>query len=336
MSIIYVNSTLPVRRAMRRDGRASPLHFWGYEPQPGDVALAHRLNRAEITLRAKLGGLDLPILARTCWHLARGSDGVMLVTQPDLWAALPWLRRRFPAKRFVVWVWTDWEVDAHFASLAACNQVLCLTPQAKARLDARGLGDRATYVVWGCDPRHYQLADAPAADMEVFVSGLTQRDTALMHAALAARPRRTLLLDRAGEFAATLPAEVRTGLSALTVSTEAEMVSAYQRCRVCWIPLLREDRYLAGFTNLIESLLCGTAVVLSDCTRIPSEHLSLPGVFLHRTGDLADFQRATDAALEFSRAPGRRAQIIAAAAAVFHGRDLERTIRRAFGAPLPV
>lgn len=328
MSVICVNSTLPVRRAMRRDGHVSPLHHWGYEPQPGDIPLAHRLTRVGITLRARMGGLDFRVLAQTYHHLNRGAQGVFLVSQPDLWAALPWLRRRFPQKRFVTWVWMDWEVERHLARLAVCDHVLCLSPEAKHRFDAAGLGDRSSYVVWGCDPTHYRATANLETDFDVLVSGLTSRDQPLMRQALSGGRYRALII---GGPAAALGAGIAGCTTLAGFDREQTFIDTYHRASVSWLPLVPHDPYLPGFTNLIESLLCGTAVVISDCTRIAAPHLRLPGVFLHRTGDLPDFLRATEAALAFARAPGQRAAIARAAAEVFHGRELARTARRALG-----
>jgi hypothetical protein len=90
---VCINSTVPFRKGMRRDGSMSPIHNWGYRPGAQDVLLAHRINRAEITLRARIGGLDPRVLLQTLWHLWRGAAGVYAVTQPDIWQALPLLRR---------------------------------------------------------------------------------------------------------------------------------------------------------------------------------------------------------------------------------------------------
>lgn len=329
MKIICVNSTVPVRRRMRRDGRISPLHYWGYAPAESDVLLAHRVNRVEITLRHRLGGLDPWVFVRTCWHLLRGAEGVFLATQPDLWQVLPWLKRWFPRRRFVVWVWMDWEVDRHLARLRGCDLVLCATPGAKQRLDAAGLADRASYVVWGCDPGYYQHGEALSADTDALIAGLTNRDTALLQHGLTLA-RFSVLVTREAARVLGRAADSPPG-RLLEVETEDDMRRAYQRCRVTWIPIKADDPYMSGLTNLIESLLCGTAVVLSDATRIPADYLALPGVFLHRTGDATDFIARTEAALAFMHAPGARARIAAAAAAVLNGRTLQQTVRRAFG-----
>jgi glycosyltransferase involved in cell wall biosynthesis len=327
MKVVCVNSTLPVRRAMRRDGRISPLHYWGYEPGADDVLLAHRINRVEIRLRWLLGGLDPVVLARTVWHLARGADALFLATQPDLWQALPWLRRCFPQTRIVCWVWMDWEVDRYLARLRACDHVLCATPEAKRRLDAAGLADRATYVIWSCAAGHYALPAAVNPDHDALVAGLTNRDRTMIDHALARGRYRVLLTTETARGFPSRPATT----SVMKIDTEHAMATAYGRCRVTWIPLRADEPYMSGLTNLIESLYCGTPVVLGDTSRMPADYRTLPGVFLYRTGDAADFVRATDAAIAFGEEPGARARVATAAATRLDGAALFATVRRLLG-----
>jgi glycosyltransferase involved in cell wall biosynthesis len=332
MSIVCVNSTIPVRRKMRRDGHISPLHYWGYQPTATDVLLAHRINRVEITLRYRLGGIDPWTLARTYWYLARGARGLFLATQPDLWQALPWLKRRFPDRRFVAWVWTDWEVDRYLARLRPCDHVLCLTPGAKQRLDAAGMADRSSYVIWGCDPTHYRALPDMTTDTDVLIAGLTNRDTALLRHGLGLR-RFSALVTRETIRVLALSAADQAGCRVTSIETEEDMCRAYQRCRVTWIPIPVDDPYLSGVTNLIESLLCGTAVIMADRTRIPPDYLHLRGVFLYRTGDANDFIRATDEALAYMRTPSARESIRQTAAENLNGIALQATARQALGLP---
>lgn len=326
MSIVYVNSTLRARAAMRRDGLVSPIHYWGYRPTADDVVLGHRLNRVEITLRARLAGVDPSILVRTGWHLWRGAGGLYLVTQPDLWRALPFLRRRFPSRRLVTWAWMDWEVDRHFDGLQACDHVLCLTEGAKRRLDARGLGARSSLAIWGCEPAHYRLSAPVTVDTDVLIAGLTARDVDLIKRTLALG-RFTAFLASGSRSALGLDGRVGPAVTAAKIETEHDLVTAFHRCRVTWIPLQADDRYPSGYTNLIESLLCGTAVVIADSSSIPASVLSLPGVFRYRTGSVDDFTRRTDEALAFMRADGARAGVAATAAKHLDGAALARTIR---------
>lgn len=326
MSVICVNSTVPARRAMQRDGALSPLHHWGYIPTAHDLALAHRLNRIEITLRARLGGLDPWVWWRTWRGLARGAQAVFLVTQPDLLPALPWLRRRFPDRRIVAWTWMDWEVDRHLAALRACDHVLCLTPGARARLENAGLGARATFVVWGADPTYYQMAARREPEADVLIAGITQRDLALLQSGIDAGRYRICLSRTAARPLRAGPRETLVDLD-----TRAGLLAAQQRCRVAWIPTHAPDRYPSGLTNLVESLLGGMAAVVTAETRIPEPYLVLPGVFRHRAGDAADFLLQTEAALALARRPGARDHIARAAAAALDGSALRATVRAALG-----
>jgi GT2 family glycosyltransferase len=328
--IVCVNSTVPFRRALYRFGRISPVHDWGYEPRPGDVLLAHRLNRFEIALRARLGGVDPAVLAKTGWHLARGASGVYAVTQPDLLRALPLLRRVFPRRRFVTWVWMDWEVDRNLRFLRACDHVLCLSRGAKDRLDAAGLGDRSSMQVWGCPPENYRLASAPPADTDVLLAGWTSRDAALLGGALALG-RFSVLTSRTSLARTGIAPGQGSAVEVCDFDTEDSLVAAYHRCGVSWIPLVPGDPYLSGYTNLIESLHCGTAVVIAESSNIPEEVLSLPGVFRYRTGVLEDFVRRTEDALAFSRRKGAREAIAAAASRVLDGARLRDAVRREMG-----
>ena len=328
--IVCINSTVPVRRRMRHDGRITPLHYWGYAPGPNDVLLAHRINRVEITLRYKLGGLDPDVLLRTCWHLARGAAGVFVVTQPDIWQALPLLRRLFPRQRLVCWVWMDWEVDRYLNRLRVCDHVICATEGAKTRLDAAGMANRASFEIWGCDPQHYRLSLALPVDRDVIMVGLTNRDEAIMNAAIALNRysiRATIATVKA--IGAVTGNDAR--IEVMRIETETDLVTAFHRSRVTWIPLKADEPYLSGITNVIESLLCGTAVVIGDTSRISEEVLRLPGVFRYRTGSLADFVRATDAALEYMRQSEARSDIAKAASQVLNGIRLGQTIRRSLG-----
>lgn len=315
---------------MQPGGGVSPLHYWGYIPRLDDVMLAHRLNRVEIKLRAWLGGLDPTVFGRTWWHLTRGAGAIYAVTQPDVWQALPWLRRRFPACRIVTWAWMGWEVDRHLKRLRACDHVLCLTDSAKRRMDECGLAERASLAIWGCDPAHYRVGRTVSCDTDIFIGGLTARDSELMRQAIASQRWRVCLTRESHEALGWTEGVGKRG-RVVDISTEQELVTAYHRCAVTWIPLKAGDPYPSGYTNLIESLLCGTAVVIGDSSSIPRSVLTLPGVFRYRTGALADFVARTDEAIAFMRAPETREAIATAAAERLNGRELGRTVRRELG-----
>lgn len=327
MSIVYVNSTLPFRQRIQRAGTVSPLHTWGYSLRAGDVLLAHRMNRVEITLRHKLGGLDLTLLLRTCWHLARGATGVYLVTQPDLWQALPFLRRCFGRRRFVTWAWMDWEVERHQERLRVCDHVFCLTEGAKRRCDELGMEGRASLAIWGGDPACFRRPATNDDELDVLVAGLASRDTVLLAQAF-----------RLGRCSIGVTRESKAALARGLVGVDLhgvadvgdDLVAAMHRCRVAWIPLKRVDPYPTGYTNLIESLLCGTAVLIADSSTIPECVLSLPGVFRYRAESLDDFVARNDDALAYARLPGARERIATAAAVVLNGRELAAAIDRIF------
>ncbi|MBX3736147.1 MAG: hypothetical protein KF715_05620 [Candidatus Didemnitutus sp.] len=324
MSIVYVNSTLRARRAMSNDGSTSPLHYWGYAPHPGDALLMHRLNRWEIHLRHRLGGLDPSILAATLWRLGRNATGTYVVSQPDLWQVFPLLKELFPRRPLATWVWMDWEVDLQFDRLRTCDHVFCLTPGAKQRLDERGMSARSSFVLWGCDPAYYRATAPVPAEADVIISGMSQRDTALARAALDTARYRVLLTPVTAQI-------VGRPEAATPIGNDPELRRAYHRSRVCWILLRAEDRYPSGLTNLIESLLCGTAVVIADRTLIPEPYLTLPGVFRYRTGDLTNLLARTDEALAWTREPRARSAIAAAAAERLSGQELSAAIARTLG-----
>jgi hypothetical protein len=331
MSIVYVNSTLRHRESFLRMGQPiSPLHYWGYKPRAVDVSLQHRLNRVEITLRAKLGGIDPDLFLRTCWHLARGARGVYLVTQPDLWQLLPFLRKTFPSRRLVTWAWMDWEVDRHFARLRVCDHVLCLTVGAKRRLDELGFGARSSLAIWGTDPSYYKVAQPVVTDTDVVIAGLVSRDVPLMKEVLATRRYSVRVAERAYREL-HLETECGVDIQVASFDTGEAMATAFRQSRVAWIPLLPADRYPSGYTNLVESLLCGTAVVIGDTSTIPEEVLSLPGVFRYRTGSRPDFARRTDDAIAFMRRAGARAAVEAAAAKRLDGAALVQTVCQQLG-----
>lgn len=330
MRFVYVNSTLRARERLQPGGALSPLHYWGYFPQPDDAVLGHRLNRVEITLRARLGGIDPSVFLHTCRHLARGATGIYLVTQPDLWQALPLLRKMFPTRRFVTWAWMDWEVDRHLHELRVCDHVLCLTEGAKRRLDELDLGAQSSLAIWGAPPAYYALENTVETDTDVLIAGLVSRDVALMRSALGRRRFTALIseqsfqklgFDRAGD----------EGVAVARFDTRAAIITAFRRARVSWIPLLREDPYPSGYTNLVESLLCGTAVVIGDTSGIPQRVLSLPGVFRYRVGSVEDFVGRTEEAIAWMNRAGSRDAVISAATPVLDGAGLARTIRVKLG-----
>lgn len=339
MSVVYVNSTLPGRRAMSADGVCSPVHLWGYAPGPGDRVLAHRLNRGEIHLRAKLGGFDPSLFASVLRELwVGGKRALYLVTQPDLRAAIPLLTRLFPGLRVVTWAWTGREAREQFNRLRRCAHVLCLTEGAHAELLRLGMPPgRCAVALWGADPAFYARPAAPPATRDVLFFGLIDRDVDLVRA-VAARADFSLAAP-----AATLEALRVTPTPRVetlpTPATSGALVDMIHSARVAWVPLRPPPHGdPTGYTNVIEALLGGTAVVLADCSTIPRPVLTLPGVYLYRTGDADSLRDTTRRALADIAAAGEgpfRTRVRAAAAPILDGRALAATIRRALEPPPP-
>ena len=337
MSVVYVNSTLPTRRAMSADGACSPVHFWGYAPGPGDRVRAHRVNRWEIHLRARLGGFDPALAAAVCGDLLRRDRRALyLVTQPDLRTAIPFLARVFRGLRVVTWAWTGREAREQFGRLQRCAHVLCLTEAAHEELRRLGMPpERCSVALWGADPAFYArpAATSVAHSRDVLFFGLIDRDVDLVRAA-AVRADFGL-----GAPAATLEALRVAGMPRVetlpTPATAGALVDLIHAARVAWVPLKPPpDGDPTGYTNVIEALLCGTAVVLADCSTIPGPVRGLPGVYHYRTGDADSLLATTRRALADIAAEGEgtfRARIRAAAIPTLDGRALAATIRRALG-----
>ena len=128
---------------------------------------------------------------------------------------------------------------------------------------------------------------------------------------------------RAGNTATPAPFSVERP------AAHAEVIDLFRRSGVSWIPLLPGDDYPTGYTNLAESLLAGTPVVISESSVLPSRVLALPGVYRYRTGDAPDFIAKTREALAARTAqPGMREAIRTAAAALLDGRALRERIEQ--------
>lgn len=324
--ISYVNSTIEDRRRSRADRSLSPIHFWGYEPRPGDRVRGHPLGRLAIRLRGWTGGLDPWVLACVHRDLRAGARGVYLVTQPDLLRALPWLRRRFPKAKLVTWVWIEQEARAWERYLRVCDHVFCLTPSGLAGMEALGLADRASLQIWGCDPAHYRLAaeEAPREDSDVLLMGLSGRDTSVVAPLLernAFRVVTTAWTARVMGFGES-DRLVRTE----NPQTERQLVTLLHRSRLVWIPLRVGDVFPTGYTNLIEAVLSGTAVVIADVSPIPQEVLSLPGVYRYETGSADSLEQMTREAVAAARKPGFRAAVQSAAARLLNAERLKAAI----------
>jgi glycosyltransferase involved in cell wall biosynthesis len=332
LPVICVNSTLAGQSSLITAGEVAPLHNWGFWPVAGDQVLCHHLNRYELILRARLGGLDIVMLGQLLWHLLRGYRRIYLVTFPDVGTAVPLLKKLFPALRIVLWVWTARDVATHHPVLKHCDHIFCLTEGAVSALDAAGLGERATLQFWGVDPTYYRSsADEPELTYDVAFFGQTLRDVEIAARAATEGGFRVVTtasvfgLRNRGEAAAIL----RSRVAVKNPGSHQEVIELFRRCGVSWIPLLAGDEYPTGYTNLAESLLVGTPVVIADCSVLPRKVLELPGVYRYRVGDVADFIVKTRAALSagaFDR--DFRKTIRHAAAQLLDGRGLSAQIDR--------
>lgn len=327
MAIVIVNSTLPVRRAMAPNGDFSPIHYWGYEPRPHDHLLSHKLNRYEIVFRHRVcGGTDLRLLVQTLWWLARGATGVYCVTHPDLMRAVPLLKKLFPSKSFVTWIWTPREVREYASSLRLCDHVFSLTDLGLKELKRLGLAGKCSLGIWGCSPEFYEAKVGvhypPIYDL-LFL-GLISRDAELVK-----------LLSAMNEFTiaattqsiATLGATCR--IREMPCNSRGDLIRTIQSARATLVPLKAGDREPTGLTNVIESLLCGTAVVISDCSVIPEQVLSLPGVYRYKAGCVESCRQVIYRVLENAQHEGSRSAIKRAAAVVLNGQSLRADVLRA-------
>lgn len=331
MGIVVVNSTVNARRKMATDGAICPIHYWGYQHGGSDTLIGHRFNRWEIVLRSKIGGLDPRVVLQTVRALRSGAIGTYCVTQPDLLRAVPLLKRWFPHKPVVTWVWTREEAHGWFKLLKHADLILSLTDDALIALDQLGLATKSALGMWGAPPGFFDQSATgsdPAHDVMFF--GLANRDTALV---------RELAHGREFSILTTRKAEPHLDLASIpghrvTVSSadkDREMVAAIHTARVALIPLKPGDLYPTGMTNLVEALLCGTSVVIPAASLIPAAALGLPGVQRYVAGDLQSFVAAIRAAVDDNRKPDRRSEIRRAAAKILNGAELNRRICSAFG-----
>jgi hypothetical protein len=322
--IICVNSTLAAQTGFVAGGAISPIHLWGLKLQPDDALLGHSFTRFEIVLRSRIRGLDLRLLYSVLIELLRGKRRIYLVSVPDLQMALPLIRWMCPPVYIVTWAWISQDIKRNLRQLRACDHVFCLTEGALDAMVEVGLGSRASLQLWGSDPSYYASEPFLEHQFDVCLLGQTLRDFPCAIAAVAQ-----------GRFTVSTSARVVCALQSVQMSsdsfkdltvlpseTHADVVAIFHRARVSWIPLLPGDEQPTGYTNLAESLLCGTPVVIADSSNIPSQVLSLPGVYRYRTGDANDLVTKTHEALAASRLPGRTKAVQVAAAALLNGQAL--------------
>ena len=326
--IVCVNSTLSDQAGRVSSGAVSPIHLWGFRELPHDAVLCHRLNRYEVVLRSRIRGLDLGLLVAVLHRLLRGYRRIYLVSVPDLLVVLPLIKQLFPSVRIVTWAWIGDDVTSNLAYLRACEHVFCLTEGAVTQMEKEGLGHRASLELWGADPSYYSIDVSRDRCFDVSLLGQTLRDLESAVAAMALGGFTVATTERVmrslGPHFPTACAP--SGLSVVRAETHGEVVELFQRSRVSWIPLKRGDLQPTGYTNLAESLLCGTPVVIADSSTIPSQVLALPGVHLYRTGDVNDLVMKTREALATGLSPDYAERIRIAAARLLDGRQLGKRL----------
>jgi hypothetical protein len=314
---------------MSEDDRISPIHYWGYEPQTEDRLIAHRLTRLEIVFRHKFcRGTDPRVVMQVLNALRSGCQGVYCVTQPDLMFAIPMIRRLFPKAKIATCIWTDWEARQHAPRLRYADHVFSLTDVGLRELLELGFEGHCSLGLWGCDPNFYSLpaADPRPVETDLLFFGLVSRDLDLVRALLGKR-----------RFSVSAPAGAarlfgtESDIRVVNADSTLGLVRTIHSAKVSLIPLRSDDPQPTGFTNLTESLLCGTSVVIADSTLIPAEALRLPGVYKYVPGDLESFENSIANAVAEAERPGRRHEIRQAAAKVLNGVQLNSEIRRVLG-----
>jgi hypothetical protein len=330
MRIIYVNSTVRARQKMRRDGIISPVHYWGYVPEADDQLYCHRINRYEIVLRSKMHGLDPSLALRAVADLARGYRGIYLVTQPDLLVGIPALKKLFPRKPIVTWVWTPEEVRESKRHYSAADHVFCLTEPALEEIERQGFGSRGSVQYWGCNPSYYNLrGEKPPRDRDVVLIGIFGRDSALV-SGLAGKTSFNLTTTKTAAGAMKLSS--LPGLDVVEeIQSDEALIHFLYSAKLAWIPLKAGDKNPTGYTNLIEALLCGTGVVIAESSTIPRPVLELFGVYLYRTGSEESLRSVTEQALRDAAIPGFHERVRESASKLLDAGALNRKIRELFG-----
>lgn len=327
--IIYINSTLCAQQTMAVDKQISPIHNWGYFPETQDKLYCHRINRSEILLRYYLGGVDLYIFTKVLINLITGYKSIYLVTQPDLIKVLPLIRRLFPKVKILTWAWNSNEVLSFQSSLKVCDHVFCLTEAALEELKVLGLGYKSSLQIWGVDPNYYIAEKNEPRQYDVCLIGLTNRD---FRTAISASEKLEFKIGTTRMTLEFLSRFVDTNLlkdyvQIIDAKTHQQVLNLLRSSNVAWILLVPEDPQPTGYTNLVEALLCGTAVVIADSSTIPTEVLSLPGVYLYKVGCVDSLIEQTKRAKIDTENENFRRKIQNVAARVLNAVKLRENIR---------
>ncbi|HYF50918.1 MAG TPA: glycosyltransferase family A protein [Planctomycetota bacterium] len=317
--VLYVNSTVRSENAMSA-GEISPFHWWGYRPHEDDCMLSHGPGAMGFLLRRQLGGVDPQLAAQTVAAVLDGYTRIYLVTQPDLLGLIPGLKKWKPNLKVITWVWHEAELKRHFAEFSRCNWLLCLTEGAYEACQRAGFGGRSSLELLGADPKYFERPDTPAR-FDVAVIGRTCRDVDLL---------RKMAVDREFSICTTAVAQKSRieGVVAVKAMSHREVVDLLAQVLVSWVLIRKDDKWPTGYTNTVEALLTGTAVVVSDAASFPSEVLRLPGVYKYKAGNAESLTEATRAALRDARQNGFRSYVREQAQRCLNGVALQQTVMR--------
>jgi glycosyltransferase involved in cell wall biosynthesis len=327
--IVIINSTLGFQQSATHGCEPSPLHHWGWPPGMGDKILVHSKTRFGIVSRYRLG-FDIRLLFLTLKSLQSHASGVYLVTPPDLLKAVPLVKRLFPKKPLVGWTWTAADVKRDLKILRHFDGVLALTDGAYSELSEQGFGSRGALGIWGCPQAAYRPKDAQASDLpqtyDIGIFGLSKRDWGTINA-VAADDQFTVAVSK------RVQEKLQAGrhITALEVSGPGNFSQALRSCAACLIPICKGEEEPVGYTNLIESLHCGTPVVIPRHSTIPRRVLSLPGVFTYLASDSGSLHHAIESAKIEGRDPARRRLIMESADQHLSGEKMRAQLQKWFG-----
>jgi len=324
--IVYVNSTLGPWKELYHAGEFSPLHFWGYKPEPDDTVLQIKQDRLSIKLRSYIHGFDFAVAWKTYKSLRRGARAIYLVTTPDLLSGLPFLRKRYPGVPILTWAWTEQNVLKQWRVLSKLEHTFCLTEGAKAVFDARNATDKASFHLWGADPTLFRRKETHPQQFDLNFLGLSRRDVSLVNRLLSCDSYRMLTTARVAQ---SLDASTSTNpqITVKSLGNFSELCSALHQSSASLIPIHANDNQPSGYTNLVESLLCGTPVITARESLMPRAALTAQGVYLYQAGDLESLRKTVREAVLFGQNQENRKAIAEAASKLFNGESLRQAIQ---------
>ena len=322
--IIYINSTLIAEEKYSEDGLFSPIHYWGYKPKDKDKFYGASQKPLDVILKAYITkGLDYGIITNVFRDLICGFSSIYLVSMPDLLGAIPYIKKIFPDTKVVTWAWLPEELTKYYFAYAECEHIFCLTELAFKKSQEMGFSSRASLQIWGTDPSYYDRALIPA-EFDVCLLGRVGRDTQIVAEATQKYPISICTTELVANRIKS--PQLVSRFNIINTSTHQQVIKLLHKSRVAWIPLCAGNIYPTGYTNLIESLLCGTAVVIADSSTIPTSVLSLPGVYLYKTGCVESLLEQTQRALKDSNQTGFRNMIKAGSCQLLNGHKLHESI----------